>query len=61
MAEIINLTRARKQRAAQAREADAQQNRMLHGRTKAEKQRDRLEHDRATRQAENARLDPPEE
>ena len=61
MAEIINLTRARKQRAAEQHDAKAQQNRILHGRTKAEKQRDRLEQDRTTRQAENARLTPPEE
>ncbi len=61
MAEIINLTRARKQRAAAQRDASAQQNRLLHGRTKAEKQRDRLEQDRAARQAENARLTPPDE
>jgi septal ring factor EnvC (AmiA/AmiB activator) len=61
MAEIINLSRVRKQRAAQARKAEAEQNRILHGRTRAEKQRDRLEQDRAARQAENARLDKPEE
>ena len=61
MAEIINLSRVRKQRAAQARKAEAEQHRILHGRTRAEKQRDRLEQDRAARQAENARLDKPEE
>ena len=40
MAEIVNLRRARKQREAEARSAQAQQNRVLHGRTKAEKSRD---------------------
>ena len=59
MAEIVNLRRARKQREAAARVAEAQQNRALHGRTKAEKQRDRLEQERDARRADNARLDPP--
>lgn len=36
MAEIINLNRARKDRAAAARKAEAKANRSKHGRTKAE-------------------------
>jgi len=58
MAEIVNLRRARKQREAEARSAQAQQNRVLHGRTKAEKSRDALAKDQAARRGENARLDP---
>jgi hypothetical protein len=60
MAEIVNLRRAKKARAADARDAEAERNRVLHGRTKGEKLRDRLEQERAARAAENARLDPPE-
>jgi len=61
MAEIVNLRRMKKQRTAEAREAEAAQNRILHGRTKGEKLRDRMEHERAVRTAENTRLDPPPE
>ena len=57
MAEIVNLRRARKQREAAEREAEAQRNRVLHGRTKAEKARDRLEAERAARRAAQAKLD----
>ena len=57
MAEIVNLRRVKKQRAAAEREAEAQRNRVLHGRSKGEKARDRLEAERVARGAENARLD----
>jgi len=57
MAEIVNLRRVKKQRSADAREAEAAQNRILHGRTKGEKLRDRLEQDRAARRAEQGKLD----
>jgi hypothetical protein len=40
MAEIVNLRAARKQKTRAGREAEAARNRALHGRTKAEKQRD---------------------
>jgi len=46
--------------AARGGEAEAQRNRVLHGRTKAEKQRDRLERERAQKRAEQARLEPDE-
>lgn len=57
MAEIVNLRRVKKQRTAEIREAEAAQNRILHGRTKGEKLRDRLEQEQATRRAEQAKLD----
>ena len=41
MAEIVNLSQVRKRKARQDRERTATQNRALHGRTKAERQRDR--------------------
>ena len=58
MAEIVNLRRAKKQRNAATRDADAQQKRILHGRTKGEKLRDRLEQQQSEARAENACLDP---
>jgi hypothetical protein len=50
----------KKQRAAAEQAAEAQRNRVLHGRTKAEKARDRLEAERAAREADGARLEPPQ-
>ena len=41
MANIINLRRARKQKARSVKEQEAEQNRLLHGKSKAEKLRDR--------------------
>ncbi|WP_378950009.1 DUF4169 family protein [Mesorhizobium sp. ANAO-SY3R2] len=41
MADIVNLRQFKKQKARSDRESLAEQNRALHGRTKAEKQRDR--------------------
>jgi hypothetical protein len=58
MAEIVNLRRVKKQRAAAEQAAEAQRNRVLHGRTKGEKLRDRLEQERAARGADGARLEP---
>ncbi|TGQ69650.1 MAG: DUF4169 family protein [Mesorhizobium sp.] len=42
MADIVNLRQARKQKARLEKDRAAEQNRALHGRSKAEKQRDRL-------------------
>ncbi len=58
MAEIVNVRRVKKQRAAAEQAAEAQRNRVLHGRTKGEKLRDRLEAERAARGADGARLEP---
>lgn len=41
MAEIVNLTRARKEKARQAEKAQAAANRAAFGRTPAERERDR--------------------
>ena len=49
MSEIINLRRQRKAKARCKKEKQAEQNRVLHGRTKAEKQRKKKEDDRAAR------------
>lgn len=51
-ADIISLRRARKAKARADREARAEQNRIAHGRTKAE-----LRHVNAVRQLQEKRLD----
>ena len=43
MAEIVSLSKARKQKARASKEAQAEQNRVLFGRTKAEKQQQAAE------------------
>ena len=58
MAEIVNLRRVKKQRNAATRDAEAQQNRVLHGRTKGEKLRDRLEQQQSEARTTNAKLEP---
>ena len=57
MAEIVNLRRVKKARVAAAHDAQAQQNRVLHGRSKGEKARDRLAAEQAERRAAGARLE----
>ncbi len=47
MGELVNLRTARKRRARAEKAADAEQNRLLFGRTKAEKQRQQTEKARA--------------
>lgn len=47
MADIVNLRQLKKQKARAERETLADRNRALHGRTKAEKQRDQLTSERA--------------
>lgn len=57
MAEIINLRMMRKARKRDADKALAAQNRALSGRTKAQKQMDRAEQDRAARELDGHRRD----
>ena len=49
MAEIVNLRAARKRKAREDAERAAEANRALFGRSKAEKQRERTEKDKALR------------
>ena len=56
MAEIVNLRRARKQRARQDAEAQAEQNRITFGRSKAERTQTQAERDKAARQLDGHRL-----
>ena len=56
MGEVVNLRRARKTRARQEAEREAEQNRVAFGRTKAERQATTAERERATRTLEGHRL-----
>ncbi|QKC83124.1 DUF4169 family protein [Mesorhizobium sp. NZP2077] len=58
MADIVNLRQARKQKARDEKLRVAEQNRALHGRSKAEKHRDRLIADKAETFVAGHRLDP---
>ncbi|OBQ74725.1 DUF4169 family protein [Mesorhizobium erdmanii] len=58
MADIVNLRQARKQKARDDKTRVAEQNRALHGRSKAQKQRDQLIADKAERFVGGHRLDP---
>lgn len=55
MAEIVNLNRARKDRAKAQDKARAAVNRVAHGRTRAEKEIARLERQRADRHVDDHR------
>ena len=57
MADIINLRNARKQKARSAKQAQAEQNRITFGRTKAEKQLSAAEKALADRRIDGHRRD----
>lgn len=57
MGEIVNLNRARKAKAKGEREAQAAQNRISYGLTKAEKQKRRAEEQAAQQQLDGHKLD----
>jgi hypothetical protein len=57
MAEIVNLRRARKDRARQQRESEADANRRRFGRTKAEKANDKDVRERARRDIDSKKID----
>ncbi|PWJ89865.1 uncharacterized protein DUF4169 [Mesorhizobium loti] len=59
MADIANLRQARKQKARDEKVRDAEQNRALHGRSKAEKQRDRLVADNSEKFVAGHRREKP--
>lgn len=58
MADIINLRNARKQKARADKDAQAQQNRILFGRTKAEKLKQAAEKAQADKHIDGHRKDP---
>jgi hypothetical protein len=57
VADVINLRRARKTKARDAAEAQAQANRIVHGRTKIEKKKTKAENDAATRRLDGHKRD----
>jgi Domain of unknown function (DUF4169) len=57
MAEIVNLRRARKDKARRERESEADANRRRFGRTKAEKAADKDARERARREVDSKRID----
>lgn len=59
MGKVIKLNEFRKRKAKAEREKQADTNRRLHGRTKAERARDALQKKRLTHAVDGARLDPP--
>lgn len=58
MAEIVNLRRARKDRAKREREVEADANRRRFGRTRVEKDADRDVAERTARLIDGKRLEP---
>ncbi len=58
MSEIINLRRARKARDRAAAQTEAAANRLVHGRSKAEKELMRVERERQARTLDGAKRDP---
>jgi hypothetical protein len=57
MSNVVNLNRFRKQKAKVDRKKQADVNRRLHGRTKAERERDAQQKRQLTRAVDGAKLD----
>jgi hypothetical protein len=57
MAEIVNLRRARKDKARQQRDSEADANRRRFGRTKAEKAADKDARERSQRDIDSKKID----
>lgn len=55
-AEIVNLRKARKAKARADKERTAAENRVVHGRSKAERQREASDKDRLQRELDGAKL-----
>ena len=60
MAELINLNKARKAKARVEAERQAAENRVRHGRSKAQKQNDASEAEAMRRKLDGLKLDPPD-
>ena len=61
MGKLVNLNKFRKRKAKVEKERQAETNRRLHGRTKAERARDLLQKRKLETQVDGARLEPPKE
>lgn len=57
MGDVVNLNKFRKKKAKAERQKQAETNRRLHGRTKAERERDALEKRRHAAKLDGARLE----
>lgn len=60
MADVVNLRMARKRKARDEREREADRNRMLHGRSKAEQRKTATEQERAERFVDGHRRQTPQ-
>lgn len=58
MAEIVNLRQARKSKDRNRKQQEAAENRIKHGRTKADRRKDQSEADRRHRTMDGKQLDP---
>jgi hypothetical protein len=61
MAKVVNLNKFRKQKAKQDREKQAEVNRRLHGRTKAERLQELKQKQRLETAVDGARLETPKD
>ncbi|TPN81567.1 DUF4169 family protein [Mesorhizobium sp. CU2] len=61
MGEVVNLRQARKQKARTEKERLASENRALHGRSKAERERDRLTADKTEKFIAGHRREKPDD
>jgi hypothetical protein len=59
MGKLVNLNRFRKRKAKVEKDRQAETNRRLHGRTKAERAQDLLQKRKLEKQVDGARLEPP--
>ncbi|MCD2181824.1 DUF4169 family protein [Rhizobium sp. TRM96647] len=58
--DVVNLRQFRKQKARSDKERQAEQNRIAHGRTKAEKNLTRALNDKAEKSLDQGRIEKPE-
>lgn len=59
MGSVVKLSRFRKQKAKADRKQQAEVQRRLHGRTKAERAREELQKQQLTKAVDGAKLEPP--
>ena len=59
MGKLVNLNKFRKRKAKVEKERQAETNRRLHGRSKAERAQDLLQKRKLEKQVDGARLEPP--
>lgn len=60
-ADVVNLRQFRKAKARSERAAEAEQNRVTYGRTKAEKSLTQAQNDKAVRDHEQGRIEKPDQ